>query len=171
MNCAAVPRCIPAGTMPPSPVRPSRLRIPCSQGTRRAIESENDSLHPFSQGLAAATGIDFAPTPGGQFTKIAQLNSDPWSLLMRLGAPRRPTTRDKVFRKSAHVRGPDACNTRHSRVYLVDVHTPKANVQYTTLVDRSTNNVVVILSFGVRQRKLLRSAATHALANSASLVE
>jgi len=118
MNCAAVPRCIPAGTMPPSPLRPSRLRIPCSQGTRRAIESENDSLHPFSQGLAAATGIDFAPTPGGQFTKIAQLNSDPWSLLMRLGAPRRPTTRAKVFRKSAHVRGPDACNTRHSRVYL-----------------------------------------------------
>ena len=39
------------------------------------------------------------------------------------------------------------------------------------LVDRSTNNVVVILAFGVRQRKLLRSAAPHALANSASLVE
>ena len=39
------------------------------------------------------------------------------------------------------------------------------------LVVRFTNNVVVILASGVRQRKLLRSAATHALANSAGLVE
>jgi len=39
------------------------------------------------------------------------------------------------------------------------------------LVVRFTNNVVVILACGVRQRKLLRSAAPHALANSASLVE
>src|SRR5271157_2765982 len=34
-----------------------------------------------------------------------------------------------------------------------------------------TNNVAVILASGVKQRKLLRSAAPHALANSASLVE
>jgi len=39
------------------------------------------------------------------------------------------------------------------------------------LVVRFTNNVMVILASGVRQRKLLRSAATHALANSAGLVE
>ena len=39
------------------------------------------------------------------------------------------------------------------------------------LVVRFTNNVVVILASGVRQRKLLRSAAPHALANSAGLVE
>jgi hypothetical protein len=43
--------------------------------------------------------------------------------------------------------------------------------QKSSLVDRFINNVVVSLAFGVRQRKLLRSAATHALANSASLVE
>ncbi len=40
-----------------------------------------------------------------------------------------------------------------------------------SLVVRFTNNVVVSLVFDVRQRKLLRSAATPALANSASLVE
>src|SRR5271157_4609756 len=39
------------------------------------------------------------------------------------------------------------------------------------LVVRFTNNVVVILASGFRQRKLLRSAAPHALANSAGLVE
>ena len=39
------------------------------------------------------------------------------------------------------------------------------------LVVRFTNNVVVILASGVRQRRLLRSAASHALANSAGLVE
>ncbi len=39
------------------------------------------------------------------------------------------------------------------------------------LVVRFTNNVVVILASGVRQRRLLRSAAPHALANSAGLVE
>ena len=41
----------------------------------------------------------------------------------------------------------------------------------TNLVVRFTNNVVVILASGVRQRRLLRSAASHALANSAGLVE
>ena len=41
----------------------------------------------------------------------------------------------------------------------------------TNLVVRFTNNVVVTLAFGVRQPKLLKSAATHVLANPASLVE
>ena len=57
------------------------------------------------------------PHPQQPVHQDAQLNSDPLSLLMRLGIPQRPITRAKVFRKSAPVRGPEACNTRHSRVY------------------------------------------------------
>src|SRR5271168_2577198 len=74
-------------------------------------------MYPFSQGLAAATGIDFAPTRGSQFTNASQMNSDPLSLLMRVGAPRRPMTRAKILRTSAPVSDPAACSTKHSRVY------------------------------------------------------
>jgi hypothetical protein len=55
--------------------------------------------------------------------------------------------------------------SRHTR------QKPQKGATLSHLVVRFTNNVVVILARGVRQRKLLRSAATHALANSASLVE
>ena len=47
----------------------------------------------------------------------------------------------------------------------------EGDVLESLLVVRFTNNVVVILASGVRQRRLLRSAAPHALANSAGLVE
>src|ERR1700684_161880 len=74
-------------------------------------------MYPFSQGLAAATGIDFAPTPGSHLTNASQTNSDPLSLLMRVGAPRRPITWAMIRRTSAPVSDPAACNTKHSRVY------------------------------------------------------
>src|ERR1700733_14989675 len=52
-----------------------------------------DSMKPFSQGLAGATGIAFVPVCGNQAVKIAQINSEPLSLRIRVGPPRRPITR------------------------------------------------------------------------------
>src|SRR5207237_3222799 len=46
-----------------------------------------------------------------------KINSDPLSLLMRVGAPRRPITRAKIRRTSAPVSDAAACSTKHSRVY------------------------------------------------------
>src|SRR3984957_13569200 len=48
-----------------------------------------DSMKPFSQGLAGATGIAFVPVCGNQAVKIAQMNSEPLSLRIRVGPPRR----------------------------------------------------------------------------------
>src|SRR5512142_3271555 len=45
------------------------------------------------------------------------MNSDPLSLLMRVGDPRRPITRATIRRTSAPVIDASACNTRHSLVY------------------------------------------------------
>jgi len=45
------------------------------------------------------------------------MNSEPLSLLMRVGAPRRPITRAKILRTSTPLKDPDACSTKHSRVY------------------------------------------------------
>src|ERR1700722_5679092 len=76
-----------------------------------------DSMKPFSQGLARATGIAFVPVCGNQAVKIAQMNSEPLSLRIRVGPPRRPITRASTRRTSAPVIATSACNARPSRVY------------------------------------------------------
>ena len=46
----------------------------------------NNSVHPFSHGLLAATAIGSVPTPGSQSTSAVQSNSEPVSLRFRPGA-------------------------------------------------------------------------------------
>src|SRR5580704_1532076 len=77
----------------------------------------NDSMKPFSQGLPGATAIGLVPLPGNQSTNAWQINSEPLSLRMRVGAPRRPMTRASTRRTSAPVSERATCNAKHSRVY------------------------------------------------------
>ena len=62
-------------------------------------------------------GKRLAPTAGSQFTNASQMNSEPLSLLIRVGAPRRPITRATIRRTSAPAIDVAACSTKHSRVY------------------------------------------------------
>ena len=57
-------------------------------------------MDPSSQGCPAATGIGSGPIPVNQPVDAAPMNPDPLSLLIRVGAPRRPITRATIRRTS-----------------------------------------------------------------------
>ncbi len=116
VSCEAGPRYILAGTMKPSLGHLPHLRKSLAQGTRRASDCETIRCT-RSPGAFAATGIDCVPTPGSQLASVSQMNSDPLSLLIRVGAPRRPITLATTRRTSAPVIEFAAYSTKHSRVY------------------------------------------------------
>src|SRR5260370_31493552 len=74
-------------------------------------------MNPFSHGLAGATGMDCVPVCGSQPIRTSQMNSEPLSLRIRVGAPRRPITRASTRRTAEPVIDVPTCNARHSRVY------------------------------------------------------
>src|SRR5262245_7525804 len=74
-------------------------------------------MKPFSHGLAGATGIACVPACGSQPVKTWQMSSEPLSLRIRVGAPRRPITRAITRRTVAPVILAPTWSARHSRVY------------------------------------------------------
>ena len=117
MNCAAGSCCIPDGTNPPSPERPPRSRTPPAPGTRLATGCGTTRCNRSATGSPPPPESASDPTSFHQFVRASQMNSEPLSLRIRVGDPRRPTTRAMIRRTSAPVIDPAAWSTRHSRVY------------------------------------------------------